>query len=248
MSLIKLSNGKFVVIDTIPLTEEIKKGIDQLTHNGENIEAVIATHPFHTLAFPAFFQAYPNPKYFGTPRHLLKVTSVKWQEKDLTDCDVRNMYSPEIEMRIPAGAEFVAPKPENSNHFLCVFVFHKHSKTIHVDDTIMYADNPGFLLKLAGFRHGTMMFHLSIKGPGLLPNPESPFQFRDWCQDIIKSWDFDNICTAHMGNKVGGAKAQLQETLNKAEPLFKKLHEQKKNNQKGETQTSMNNVSGDECG
>jgi len=74
-----------------------------------------------------------------------------------------------------------------------------------------------------------MSFHPSIKGPGLLPHPDSPFVFRDWVKKVIEDWDFDNIVAAHVGMKIGGAKAQLKETLEAAEPLFQKLHEEKKN-------------------
>ena len=150
------------------------------------------------------------------------------------------------------GAEFVAPTPEASNHFNSVFVLHKESKTIHVDDTIMYSENPGFLLKLAGFRHGTMCFHPSIKGPGLYPTAEAPFQFRDWIKSLLVDWDFENICAAHFANKIGGAKALLEETLNKAEPLFNKLSEKNKKkesrNPEDHSKPAFSNVSENECG
>jgi hypothetical protein len=250
MSVLKLNSGKFVIVDTIPLTPEIKTELDALTKNGELIEAVLATHPFHTLAFPAFHSAYPNLKYYGTPRHLRKLTNIKWVG-DLNDCKVRSLWSPEIEMRIPAGSEFVAPMPEAHNHFSCVWVFHEKSKSIHIDDTVMVGSNPGILLKLAGFRHGSMSFHPSIKNVGLNNTPNAPFEFRDWVKSIIKDWDFDNICTAHMGNKVGGAKKQLTEVLEKAEPLFQKLSDRNKKST-GPIMPSDSDkpitVSGDECG
>src|SRR3989338_2874866 len=78
MSLIKLSTGKFLVIDTVPLDEALKKEIDQLTNNGNDIEAVVATHPFHTLAFPDFYKNYPNAPYYGTPRHLRNQKDIPW--------------------------------------------------------------------------------------------------------------------------------------------------------------------------
>jgi len=250
MSIARLSTGKFLVIDTIPLTPKIKSEIDKLTENGSKIEAVLATHPFHTLAFPAFHEAYPNAKYYGTPRHIKKQPELKWAG-DLDDCKIRSLWSPEIEMRIPDGSEFVAPTPENSNHFSCVFVFHAQSGTIHVDDTIMIGSNPGILLKIAGYKHGSMSFHPSIKSVGLKPTPEAPYQFRDWIQALIKDWNFDNIVSAHMGNKIGGAKKQLQETVENAEKLFARLSERNKKNNGTVTidpsQPKLT-VSGDECG
>jgi hypothetical protein len=246
MSIARLSSGKFLVIDAIPLTQQIKKEFDELTENGTKIEAVLATHPFHTLAFPAFHKAYPDVPYYGAPRHLRTLTGIPWAG-DLNVCSTRNQWNPEVEMSIPEGSEFVAPFPESSNHFSSVLVFHKESKTIHVDDTIMYADNPGFILRLVGYRHGKMSFHTSTTGPGLHPTAEAPLQFRDWVQGLIDNWDFDNICIAHFANKIGGAKALLQETLTRAEPLFQRLSESNKN--KGPIESSpVQNVEGNECG
>jgi len=228
MSLIKLESGKFLVIDALPLDPKLKSEIDQLTANGANIEAFLATHPFHTLHIKPFYNAYPNIPYYGCPRHLKKFPEIKWAG-DLNVCATRNKWNPEIETKIPSGSEFVAPLPEKSNHFSSVFVLHKASKTIHIDDTIMYSVDPGFLLKLGGFKKGTMCFHTSIKGAGLLPNPDAPYQFRDFIAEMLKDWDFENICTAHFGNKIGGAKTQLEQLLANSDSLFKQLSDKRKN-------------------
>jgi len=248
MSIIGIRNGRYLIVDTIPLDDSLKQQIDQLTDYGNKIEAVLATHPFHTLSFPGFYRAYPNVPYYGTPRHLRIQPEIKWAG-DLNDCQTRSLWSPEIEMRIPDGAEFVAPVPEKTNHFSSVFVFHSDSRVIHVDDTIFIANQPGFLMKIAGFRHGDMSFHPTIKGNGLFPTPEAPYQFRDFIAGVIRDWDFDIICAAHMGNRIGGAKQQLQDLLVRAEPLFHKLSE--RNKKKGSPIIDPehgHNVSGNECG
>jgi glyoxylase-like metal-dependent hydrolase (beta-lactamase superfamily II) len=105
MSLIRLKNGNFLVIDTVMLTDQTRAAIDRLTENGTKIEAVIAVHPFHTLAFPAFYEAYPKAEYYGTPRHLRRLTQIPWVGS-LEDCNIRKKWEPEVEMRIPAGEEF----------------------------------------------------------------------------------------------------------------------------------------------
>jgi hypothetical protein len=65
MSIIKLKNEKFLIIDTIPMDDETKLELDNLTDGGKKIEAVVATHPFHTLSFPAFHKLYPDvPVYY----------------------------------------------------------------------------------------------------------------------------------------------------------------------------------------
>jgi len=105
MSLIKLNNGKFLVIDTVILTDQTRVAINRLTENGTKIEAVIGVHPFHTLAFQAFYEAYPTAHYYGTPRHLRRLTQIPWVGS-LEDCDIRKKWEPEVEMRIPAGKHF----------------------------------------------------------------------------------------------------------------------------------------------
>jgi hypothetical protein len=102
MSIVKLGNGKFLVIDTVEMNDHLREEIDQLTNNGDKIEAVIATHPFHTLSIPAFYQLYPKAAYYGTPRHLRRLTEIPWTG-DLDDCHIRQKWEPDIELRIPAG-------------------------------------------------------------------------------------------------------------------------------------------------
>jgi len=249
MSMIRLSSGKFLVLDTIPLTEQVKQSIDELTDNGTKIEAILGTHPFHTLSFPAFFKAYPNAPFYGSPRHLKKLPDIKW-EGNLNDCKVRTKWEPEVQMRIPEGSEFVAP--EDGNHFSCVFVFHPSSRTLHVDDTIMYSINPGFLMRLGGFKHGDMCFHPSLK-KSFYPTAEAPYQFRDFLRSVLTEWDFDNLCTAHFGAKVGGAKKQMDDLLVGAEPIFKKISDQNAKisvpqPEKEEDNSKEINISGNECG
>ncbi|CAF0964646.1 unnamed protein product [Didymodactylos carnosus] len=192
MSIVRLRNGNFLVIDTVPLTDYLKSEIDRLTDSGSKIEGVLGLHPFHTLAFRPFHNAYPKLKYYGCPRHLRKIPEICWSGS-LNDADTRRKWAPEIEMRIPAGAEFISPLPESSNHFSSVFLFHQPSRTLHVDDTLMYSPNPGFFTKLVGFKAGAMVFQPSIKGPGLYPTADAPHQFRNWMRQILTDWNFDNI-------------------------------------------------------
>jgi hypothetical protein len=102
MSFIELSNGNFLIIDTVELTDHLRQEINHLTDNGNKIEAVIGTHPFHTLSFPTFYESYPNAAYYGTPRHLRRLTQIPWIGS-LDDCSVRKKWEPDVELRIPAG-------------------------------------------------------------------------------------------------------------------------------------------------
>ena len=102
MSIVQLSDGNFVVFDTVELDDHLKRQIDQLTNNGDLIEGVIGTHPFHTRSFLSFYQAYPQVAYYGTPRHLCQIPQIPWLGS-LEDYNVRQKWEPDVQMRIPAG-------------------------------------------------------------------------------------------------------------------------------------------------
>jgi len=212
MSLIQLKSGNFLVLDTVGLSPELLGDINSLTQNGKLIQAVIATHPFHTTYFPSFYQQFPNVPFFGTPRHLIIEPQIPWAGS-MWDCANRQKWLPEVHMRIPRGSEFVNPQPADSNHFSGIHVFHVASKTIHVDDTVI-VDEPFA---------GDMVFHPSLVTVGLYHIPESPTAFKNWVQNYIDQWDFDTICAAHNGVKMGGAKDQLQSVLTDYGVIFEGL-------------------------
>ncbi len=102
MSIVQLSDGNFVVLDTVELTDHLKEEIDKLTNNGDLIEGVIGVHPFHTRSFMSFYKAYPQAAYYGTPRHLRQLPEIPWLGS-LDDCNVRQKWEPDVEMRVSAG-------------------------------------------------------------------------------------------------------------------------------------------------
>lgn len=102
MSFIQLHNGNFLVVDTVELDDDLRQKINHLTDNGNKIEAVIGIHPFHTLSFQTFYESYPNAAYYGTPRHIRRLTQIPWVGS-LNDCNVRKKWEPDVELRIPAG-------------------------------------------------------------------------------------------------------------------------------------------------
>jgi hypothetical protein len=221
MNIVRLSSGRFLILDTVQVSPALKAEIDQLTDNGKLIEAVVATHPFHTLFFPAFHAMYPHVAYYGTPRHIKRQKGINWAG-DISQEENLNRWAPDVEMSLPAGAEFV--NPTEGNHFAGVFVFHRASKTVHIDDTIMYVERASCLLSCACVRTGSMSFHLSFTKDGLNETASAPNEFKAWLQEkVLDAWDFDNICTAHMGNMIGGAKAKLQYTLQCAEPDIQRI-------------------------
>ncbi|CAE8741967.1 unnamed protein product [Polarella glacialis] len=223
MSLCRLANGRMVAIDAITLTDSAKAELDWLTLDGSLLEAVVLTHPFHTLGIAWFHERYPSSptcRWYGCPRHRKVAPFVSWAG-DLSCPGTRKVFGPDLEMRIPDGAEFVDPKPPSTNHFSSVFVFHRESKTIHCDDTIMYFDNPTFLAKLFGFQDGSMHFHPSIKTVGLHHSPEAPLAFMAWLKKLLEDWDFNHLVTAHKGRCFCDAKPKIKRMLENAQmPLL----------------------------
>lgn len=219
MSLLKLNSGKFLAIDTCEINPSAKAQIDQLTDNGRLLEAVLATHPFHTIWFPAFHKLYPNALYYGTPRHIRNQTSIPWTGS-IAESDMLKRWDNEgVYMKIPYGAEFA--NPAEDNHFSAVMVYHEASRTIHDDDTIMFFGNSTSCILSCFTRPGTMEFWNLEKG--LLPEHDAPMRFKAWVEEVIREWDFDNICVAHTSNKIGGAKLQLQLILDSAVPKLEEL-------------------------
>ncbi|KAJ3234847.1 hypothetical protein HDU78_005598 [Chytriomyces hyalinus] len=241
MSFIRLSSGKFVAVSAVDLDAEAKAEVDRLTANGKNIESVLATNPFHTMAFEPFYALYPDARYYGTPRHIRNIKTIPWAGS-VADDAVLKMYEPEIEMRIPAGAEFNDPKPEATNHFSGLVVYHRASKTLlcvstpsadtfqksdaqltpksFKDDCFSVHKDPNVLLRLAtGATPNSIGFHWSLKNQALHKSPDAAKLFYGWMLSLVKDWDFENMCCAHGdGVMIGGARGALQVGLDKLKP------------------------------
>jgi len=207
MSIIQVSSGRFVIFDTIEPDSQIQQEISTITANGTQIEAIVATHPFHTTYFPAFYAMYPNVKFFGTPRHLRTQPQIPWAGS-VWDCDVRRQWLPDIRMRIPQGGEFVAPQPELINHFSGMHVFHPKSGVMHVDDTLSYAADLD-----------SLVFHPSIAGPGLYHTRRSPDVFASWVQEYLNEWNINTLAMAHKG-VLGNGRQRVQKLLDNSRIFF----------------------------
>ena len=240
MSLCRLKNGNFLVIDTAPLDAVAKDDVDRITNKGQLIEAVIATHPYHTIFFEPFHKLYPssNIKWYGTSRHLSEIKNVPWETNEVDifkpNSPILNKWESEgVYMSIPEGAEFINP-----GHFSCVFVFHQPSRTLHVDDTISYFDeNSGFVIytlifRILQMRPGTVSIHASAfrdaPDEGFFNTEDATQQFSTWLERICNDWDFDCLCSAHKGRLLTGAKQATRDMLEKLQPQFKKYSEKYK--------------------
>lgn len=211
MSLLQLASGKFLVVDACDISDKAKAEIDLLTENGRLMDAIVATHPYHTTYFPLFHRLYPEVKLYGTPRHLRHLPSLPWTD-NVNNAAVRSIWESEgVFMRIPAGADFV-----QAPFFMSMFVFHQPSRTLHDDDTINYSQS------VDTGPAGKLEFHPDMLS-GFYATEEAPMQFLTWITTLLNDWDIDNLCTAHNHYKRGDAHRQLQALVDEIRPQLEAL-------------------------
>ncbi|PRP75996.1 hypothetical protein PROFUN_01712 [Planoprotostelium fungivorum] len=213
MSVARLSTGKFLIIDAAPALNNptLVKELNELTSNGENIEAIIHTHPFHTGSIVTLSNLYPNAAVYGCPRHLKMFPDLKWTG-DLSEPTNLARWQPEVDLRIPTGTEFFAPAEDN--HFSSIWAYHRESKTIHVDDTLSYAQTVKFPDCLSIPCCPEEAFNLARRPPK---------SSRLSLQTVMQDWDFENIAAAHMGVLIGNGKRELGALLERTQREFDKL-------------------------
>ena len=192
-SLVRLANGKFVFLDSYTLSGSVLKEIDQLTDQGKNVTAVLNLHPFHTIHVAWMHERYPGARHFGTARHLSKFPELEWQPTLTEDTETHALFAADFEFSVPRGVDFISD--DENVHFSSVLVFHPASKTIHVDDTLMYIRLP-FLMRFLGLPD-SLSFHPTLAK--VLEKREGAVQdFREWLLALTEDWQStENLCAAH---------------------------------------------------
>lgn len=198
-SLIRTKSGKFIFLDSLTLEGETREEINKLTKNGKDVEAVLNVHPFHTIHVNKMHEDYPNAKHYGTARHLQKAPKLNWEEYKTEDKELHDMFSADLEFSIPRGVDFISQ--DESLHFSSVLVYHPSSRTIHVDDTLMYIDLPK-IMNLFGMTD-PISFHPTLSNV-LEKRKGAADEFEQWTKEMAKSWsDADNLCAAHTASLTG---------------------------------------------
>jgi hypothetical protein len=227
-SLIRSDNGKFIFLDSLTLTGETLREINKLTNNGDDVEAVLNLHPFHTIHVAKMHELFPNAKHYGTERHLSMSPELKWEKLKTEDKELHKKFSSVLEFSVPRGVDFISK--DESLHFSSVLAYHPSSKTIHVDDTLMHIRLPK-LMKLFGISD-PISFHPTLSKV-LLTRAGATEDFRQWAMDTANSWsEAENLCAAHtasfLGNKKEGSSIhdKILKALNKVESKLE-LHKSK---------------------
>jgi hypothetical protein len=225
-SLVKRSNGKFVLLDAYTMQDDIKKQIDSHTNNGADIEAIINLHPFHTVHVEKAHADYPNAKLYGTQRHLDKFPHLPWQKELTNSNEFASMFSEDFEFSVPRGVDFISSNEHL--HFSSVLAYHKASKTIHVDDTLMYLKLPGLLSVL---KSPEVSFHMTLSKT-LQRRKGAADDFRLWAAQLAEQWsDAEVLCAAHSytlfaKNKLPSIAAMIMIALEREEKTLR-AHQKK---------------------
>lgn len=197
-SIVRCENGKFVLLDAYTLTGKLKNQIDALTNNGADLEAIINLHPFHTIHVKTVHELYPNAKLYGTQRHLDKFPNLPWQSQLTESNEFAALFADDFEFSVPAGVDFIST---NENlHFASVLAYHKASKTIHVDDTLMYLKFPSIIGVL---KKPEVTFHMTLPQT-LEKRAGAATDFRNWVTQLMTQWQgAENLCAAHSATFLG---------------------------------------------
>jgi hypothetical protein len=197
-SLVRRGNGKFLLLDSYTLQGDVKEQIDAQSNNGDDIEAIINLHPFHTMHVENAHKQYPNAKLYGTQRHIEKFTDLPWQPELSESDECADLFADDFEFSVPAGVDFISSNEHL--HFSSVLAYHKASKTIHSDDTLMYLQLPGLLGMI---KRPEVSFHMTL--PKTLEKRAGAVKdFRAWVSGLAEQWsDAENLCAAHSATLLG---------------------------------------------
>lgn len=216
-SLVQLDSGKFIFLDSYTLTEDVRAQVMTITDNGQNVEAILNLHPFHTIHCAQMAKDFPNAINYGSTRHKKQVPEVIWAE-DLVESEAVAARYPELEFSLPAGLHYISPN--DMIHASSLLAYHPASKSLHVDDT--FVTPPAKILQAV---MPELSLHPTTK-KALKDEPNAGKHYCDWAEDLAEQWqDTRNFCAAHSGLikfEQGAFKAALLKAVKKARPKLEK--------------------------
>jgi len=186
-TLVRRPSGSWVLLDAYTMTGDVLDQVMALTADGADLEAVIHTHPFHTIHVKRTAETFPHARQYGTVRHVKKAPQLSWEPERTETAACHELFADTFRFSVPAGVDFV---PANENlHFASVLVFHAPSKVLHVDDTLMHNKLPLV---------GGLSFHPTLKKV-LQPRPGAAAEFRAWCDDLVERCEaVEQVLPAHI--------------------------------------------------
>jgi hypothetical protein len=194
-SLVRLTSGKFVLLDSYTLSGAVKRQVNELTGDGREIEAILNLHPFHTVHVRKLHGLYPHAALYGTARHVSRFPDLPWAKVCTEGSELHQRYAEDFDFSVPRGVDFISDNEDV--HFSSVLMLHRASKTIHSDDTLVYLRLPA-LMRLFGLGDA-LSFHPTL-ARALEKRAGAAQEFREWATGLIDRWqDAENLCAAHTG-------------------------------------------------
>jgi len=192
-SMVRLTDGRFVMLDAIDLTPPTRAWVDQVTR-GKGPAAICHLHPFHTLHVRRSHEAFPEATLYGTARHHRRFPDLPWAEERTEDPAFAERFGADFAFTVPQGVAFI---PDNQHlHFASVLALHRASGALHVDDTLVYLKLPG---PLGWIRRDVLRFHPTL-GQVLERRPGAAEAFRGWADELVGLCrEARSLCAAHAG-------------------------------------------------
>lgn len=195
MSLVRQTDGKFVLIDAYEPGKQDRSELLALTDDGALIESVVNVHPFHTIHCKFVHEALPHARLIGTRRHHEKMPQLDWDPGLIEDASTQRQFAHLFDFSIPAGLDFI-PEDE-SIHTSSVLVRHRESGIVHVDDTLMYLVPPSIIQIVAP--RPKLRFHPKL-ADALQRRASAADEYVSWAKDLAHDWaDTQIVCAAHNG-------------------------------------------------
>jgi hypothetical protein len=197
-SLVRRASGKLVILDACAIDADTRRWISEISHDGADIEAVLHLHPFHTLHVRSLHEAYPRAKLYGTARHHKKAPELPWEPLRTEDAALHEIFRDDLGFSVPRGVDLI---PANESlHFSSVLAFHHASKTLHVDDTLLYMPLPW---PIRAFKPDVTRLHPTL-AKVLERRAGAAADFRAWARELVeRSRDLENLCAAHSAALLG---------------------------------------------
>lgn len=192
-SLVRRSDGRFLMLDSYGFEDEDRRELLRLTDGGSAIEAILNVHPFHTIHCRAAHALAPSARLIGTRRHTEQAPDLPWEKAFIEDAETQAQFASDLEFSVPTGLDLVTA--DDRVHAASVLVRHKTSKIVHVDDTLNVLAGPGFLRTI--LPQSRLRFHPMLS-KALQPRKEAAADFRRWARDLAESWaETRTVCAAH---------------------------------------------------
>lgn len=217
-SLIQLTSGNFIFLDSYTLSGDVRDEVMTLTDHGQKVEAVLNLHPFHTIHCEQMAEDFPQATFYGSSRHHKQVPEVQWSD-DLVESEAVAQRYPELEFSIVRGIDYISSN--DMVHAGSLLAYHPASKSLHVDDTFMSPPT-----KILEAILPELILHPTTK-KALKDKPNAGRQYCDWATNLAHEWhDVRNFCAAHsylVEFNESEFKTALLQAIDKARPKLENV-------------------------